>query len=124
MTTPDTPTKPPPLSRRAKIGAVVVLLAVGGGCGVWSALTGGNGNPTAEDAAAACRDYVSARLRAPATADFSEERYTDRGSGYFLVTGAVDSDNAFGVPIRNTYRCEVRQSGETWQLVSLTGLTN
>lgn len=69
----------------------------------------------------ACRDWVKARLKSPSSADFSNEVVTSEGNRY-TVRGAVDSDNSFGAPIRNTYECVATYSGEATTLVSLTGL--
>lgn len=71
----------------------------------------------------ACRDWVTASLKSPSSADFSGESVTYVGSTY-VVLGSVDSENGFGAMIRNTYRCEATYDGESSRLVKLTGLAD
>lgn len=95
-----------------------------------SAWIGGDDNSTAHrrtDAEATCRRFVEARLRAPATAVFTDPVVTavDAGGDAWQVSGAVDSHNLLGVPVRNTYVCVVSTTdGRAWDLESLTGLTS
>jgi hypothetical protein len=53
---------------------------------------------------AACESAVKDQLKAPATAKFSGERYTDNDPGW-LTTGSVDAQNSFGALVRNSFRC-------------------
>jgi hypothetical protein len=62
---------------------------------------------------AACRDKVKAQLKAPATAQFSEEAVSKQPTGEFYeVNGVVDAQNGFGALLRQRYRCTVSESGE------------
>lgn len=119
------PAEPQP-NKAAQYGciAVLVLLAVIGGCTV---LLGRDGDePTAAGARSICQRFVKDRLKSPASADFSDVTASQSG-GDWTVTGTVDSDNLFGAKVRNTFTCTVRpRSGDrdTWDLISLTGLVN
>lgn len=67
-----------------------------------------------EDAAiAACRKAVKEQLKAPATAQFIEEK-TDDFNSYIEVTGAVDSQNSFGALLRNRFECHAVRQGDDW----------
>lgn len=70
----------------------------------------------------ACQDFVRDRLKAPATAEFTEA-VTAPLAGYdrYTVSGAVDAQNSFGALIRNFYSCTVglSTSGDRWFLQSL-----
>lgn len=69
-----------------------------------------------------CEKFVKARLKAPSTAEFSDTKSSGKGPDY-SVSGAVDSENSLGAPIRNDYRCLVRYDGDSeWDLVELNGL--
>lgn len=70
-----------------------------------------------------CEEFVKDRLKAPRTAKFSHEVPAKFGVAW-RVTGAVDAENSFGVPLRLTYTCTVRAKDgkDTWELVTLTGL--
>lgn len=76
-----------------------------------------------------CRQFVTERLRAPATADFPNY-YADRSGvnsarvagtdAQYLVTAHVDSQNGFGALIRTPFTCTVTwQEGTTWRLNDL-----
>lgn len=72
-----------------------------------------------------CRTFVERRLRSPASADYNDENGNHVQGAVWLVTGTVDSDNAFGAAMRNNYTCKVRFTGDdNWRLVALQGLTN
>ena len=81
-----------------------------------------NGSGDGLDAQRVCRDFVKARLKAPATAKFSGEDYDASGDTY-TVTGAVDAQNSFGALLRSNYTCVVRLDGEKWRLQSVTGIS-
>jgi hypothetical protein len=71
---------------------------------------------------AACQQFVTQKLKAPATAHFPsfEERFVTDGAGVFSVYSHVDSQNSFGAQIRTTYRCDVStDNGEHWNLRGL-----
>ncbi len=97
--------------------AAIVLAALAlAGCG------GGSDEPDDFDAYKACENWVSERLRAPSTADFSgvaRSEITKTDIGYD-VTGYVDSQNGFGAQIRSDFTCEMRLTADSWQLVDLS----
>jgi hypothetical protein len=108
-------------SQRVWIGVIVAVGVVVFGGLIWVS----HHSTADEDGGAyvkvACRDWVKDRLKAPTSADFSQESVSRNGQTY-VVTGAVDSANSFGAPIRNTYRCEATHDGEASHLVALTGI--
>lgn len=70
-----------------------------------------------------CREFVERRLKAPSTADYSDEEATHLRGKTWVVVGNVDAENSFGAPIRNSYTCRTRFEGDDeWTLLSLTGL--
>jgi len=77
--------------------------------------------PSEFAAEVACEDFVKDRLKAPSTADFSDQVRTPLPGGQFLVEGQVDSENGFGATVRAAWSCTVRAvpNGEDhdWQLV-------
>lgn len=77
---------------------------------------------TSIDAQAACEEFILDRLKSPSSADFgsaTSSRATTAAGEVFVVTGAVDADNAFGASIRNRYVCEVVYSDGRWRLHDL-----
>lgn len=79
-------------------GLVVLAVAVA------AVVTHKSGEDKASDA---CHDYMEARLKAPATADFSDEWAAEVSSGGYKAYGTVDSENGFGAKVRLTYSCDV-----------------
>jgi hypothetical protein len=70
------------------------------------------------DAQRACEEqFVPPRLKAPATAQFSDVATTEVGGSY-RVAGAVDSQNGFGALVRASFTCSVRLDGDQWVLES------
>lgn len=67
----------------------------------------------------ACRDWVRARLTAPATAEFTDETTAQTSPGQWTVTGAVDAQNPLGALTRSTWTCEATHTGKTTTLVSI-----
>lgn len=68
-----------------------------------------NAPGAAINAEVTCKLYISSRLKAPSTADWSDAvtaRWRDH-PGYFLVTHTVDAQNSFGAKLRTNYQCEV-----------------
>lgn len=122
----DQPAKPP-TPRWAKIVAAVFTAALVLVCGgvLVSIVQSGSGSPSpastpdlGADAQRVCREkFIPDRLKAPATAKFSDVHVATQG-GLYLVTGAVDSQNSFGALIRSTFVCAVRSSGADWVLDS------
>lgn len=52
-----------------------------------------------------CRDAVRQQLKSPKTADFGSEATSETGEFTYRVTGLVDAENSFGVPLRHTFVC-------------------
>jgi len=72
-----------------------------------------------------CENFVEDRLRSPSSADFSGTEARHVRGPVWIVAGQVDSDNAFGASIRNTYICKVSYLGnDRWRLVNMQGLTS
>jgi hypothetical protein len=57
----------------------------------------------------ACRGMVEDKLKAPSTADFSNESVSGSGTSW-NVAGLVDSQNSFGAKIRSSYTCSLTYS--------------
>lgn len=96
---------------------VIVAMVVGGG---------GSDDDSADGAEVACEDFVKDRLKSPGTAEFSETFTTSQADGSWEVEGAVDSENAFGGTMRNTYTCTVRydEAADYWSLVDMESTKN
>lgn len=71
------------------------------------------------DAERVCQDFVKKRLKAPATAKFSDVNHSGGVDGEYTVTGAVDSQNSFGALIRSDFTCTVKDDGDQWRLVTI-----
>ena len=88
-----------------------------------------------------CQDFVSKRLKAPSTAEFSglfsskaafidlEEAggygvitSTLHGPGVWVTAGEVDAQNSFGAMLRHRYTCilDYDNSDKTWYLVDIS----
>lgn len=83
---------------------------------------GGSPEVRRAGAESACREYVSARLKAPASADFSGGVSRAVSDFEFVVSGEVDSQNGFGAMLRSRYTCSVRLDvfDSTWALLDLS----
>ena len=74
-----------------------------------------------------CKDFVKARLKAPASADFPFLDYSSANTGNetYVVRSYVDAQNAFGAKIRSNWTCQVQYRGgeeadrHNWTLVDL-----
>lgn len=121
----DQPSPQPGSAKTGLIGCLIFVGLVAAGCGVFATLGDDDPDPTNVDAEIMCERFVKDRLKSPGSAKFSGESTTQAG-GAWTVKGAVDSQNAFGAMLQNRYTCTVkpRVGGETWDLVTLTGLTN
>jgi len=64
-----------------------------------------------------CEGFVRERLKAPATAKFSNEKIIAIDGKLYIVTGDVDSQNSYGAMLRSNYNCLVSRDG------TLTNLT-
>jgi len=86
----------------------LATILVGGGLVLVVAIAALVTQKSPEDKAIdACHDYMFDRLKAPATADFSDEWATEVSSGGFKAYGTVDSENGFGAKVRLTFTCDV-----------------
>ncbi len=118
----------PRWAERLLLGVIVAALVIGlGGLVIGLVWFGSTAREGVENhgAAWACRDFVTNRLRAPATASWpwlDEEKVTRAADGAFTVRSYVDAQNAYGANIRTRYTCVVRpptSDGQSWSLVSL-----
>lgn len=109
------------------LGCLIIVVVAAGGCAAMAAYGSNSDSSRKVDAKVWCEQYVKDQLKAPSSADFSGEA-TTKGADKdtYTVAGAVDSQNSFGAKLRNTFSCTVRKrpDGDTWDLVSLTGITN
>ena len=140
MTTPEQPSTaepetPDPLPEQAGIGvepapappasgSLWLILGIALVCGVGYLASvfqsDRDRQPGGADAQRACEEVVRDRLVSPASAKFSGVEVSGSGDT-FTITGNVDSDNAFGASIRNTFRCTAELNGDTWS-VRVSGL--
>lgn len=71
-----------------------------------------------------CKEYVSERLKAPGSAEFSRAAALPADYDWleFTVTGTVDAQNSFGASLRSSYTCRVRLDPATskWALLDLS----
>lgn len=66
-------------------------------------------------AQAMCKEFVKDKLKAPASAEFSDEQHVEEGTGW-RVTGVVDSENSFGAMIRGSFTCVLENTGgDMWE---------
>jgi hypothetical protein len=104
-------------NRQANIwaaGILVALLAICGGCQLAQQSHKTDPEVDRSNAAiAACESSVRDELKAPTTAKFSDERYTDSDPSW-RVTGAVDAENGFGAMIRNRFECTLTRNGDSY----------
>ena len=100
--------------------ALIGFLALFGFLAV-SAIFGGQPEPTAARAFAACQEFVRARLVAPSQARFPVEdvrgQSFDLGDGRtrWVIAGAVDAPNRLGVIIRTNFLCSTIHDGSSWK---------
>lgn len=69
-----------------------------------------------------CERAVETQLKAPATADFSgytNSEVAGPSESVYTVHGYVDSENSFGANVRSDWECQVRSTGDNWDLVNL-----
>lgn len=71
--------------------------------------------PTGYEAEMQCERWVKEKLKAPATAKFSNGNYTSNGGSSWTVTGSVDAENSFGALVRSDWTCDIRLDGDTWR---------
>lgn len=127
VATQATPDAPPATKKGSGCGTTVLALA-----GILVALVmlagifqgpSAPAAPSRVGAFLACKQFVTKRLRAPATAKFtnsSEAVVNLVSGGEWAVASHVDSQNGFGAMIRSTFTCTVKPTGnDNWQLVDL-----
>lgn len=70
----------------------------------------------------AAEEAVSAHLKAPASAKFSEcvdnHIVRDRKTGAFIMNGWVESQNGFGSMLRRPWGVVIKLSGNPWSALS------
>lgn len=100
---------------------IAVLIVIAALAGVW-AYTSDSANPE-RGAKQACEKFVTERLKAPATAKFTDGAAVSQNTvGAYVVSGEVDAENGFGAMIRTAYSCTVTPDGDGWELHNLDGL--
>jgi hypothetical protein len=108
-------------------GIVLLLCGVPVALGVSFLASAGDRDPMearADDALVTCQQFVTDRLKAPSTAEFSGHEIIN-ADPQWTVRGAVDAQNGFGAMLRSNYVCTVTLTpdGKTWQLNSLDLIT-
>lgn len=101
--------------QKSAVVATVALTASLTACG------GGSDTGSQVGAYRSCERAVETTLKAPSTADFSgysDSQITVNGDVY-SVRGYVDAENSFGAAIRTSWDCQVRDTGDNWDLVDL-----
>jgi hypothetical protein len=84
--------------------SLVLLISLPSGCG-------GNDAPNMSHVRFYCEEAVRARLKAPSSAEFSNQFETEisevTAGQTYRVRGSVDAQNSFGAKIRGRYICTV-----------------
>ena len=73
------------------------------------------------DARVACEFFILDRLEVPHTADFSGLKHTGADT-MWRVSGSLEAKDSLGVKTQSQFECQVRNDGDDWLLISLTGL--
>ncbi len=73
------------------------------------------------DARVACEIFILDRLEVPRTADFSNLQHTGAAATW-RVSGSLVAKDSLGVKTQRQFECQVRNDGDDWLLISLTGL--
>lgn len=97
------------------LGLAVLVIGLPVACAIASSGGGSSWEPTAFEARSICEDWVRDKLKAPATADFTDGDETGGPTAY-TITGTVDAENSFGAMLRTTWSCDIeyRASDEQW----------
>lgn len=103
---------------------IVLVVALLIGCGRDNApeVVASSG-PTSAEALSVCQRFVTERLKAPRTAQFStaeEASLEQLAEDRWRARGFVDSENSFGALVRTDFDCIVtRGVDEQWRLIGL-----
>lgn len=124
MTTPpEEPPKRRGMSRRANIIAGIVFTVMFVCClgaiqGWWWDSEPDEASVT-DQAENVCYDAVLDELKAPSTADLVNISAYPDGDDHWIVNGSVDAENSFGAMLRSEFTCDLEQSGDQWQIISV-----
>ncbi len=109
--------RPPVESRTGAKVMVFLILGAFFGCVLLWHIYGDGSSRTAQrhgpfDAQIMCQRFVKNQLKAPSTAKFpSNPSVAYVGNNCYYMSSHVEAQNAFGVPIRNGFTCEVCYAG-------------
>lgn len=66
------------------------------------------------------KQFVEDRLKAPATADFSDDYTWGRtAENTYVITSTVDAENSFGAKLRHNWRVKLKLVGDNWTLLDI-----
>jgi len=107
--------------QRARTGlynliVLAVMLALCWGC--WSKTKSKPVDDHSKTVVSACEEAVKAQLKAPSTAVFSDERYTDNAPDWG-ITGTVDAEDSSGAMIRHQFGCDLIRSGNNIEVTDV-----
>lgn len=114
------PKPAPPMTAKQKRTGLLVIAGIGAALLVLlvAAVRLGWVKPSpadyTDDVWRACKDQVTAQLKAPSTADFpwrSDVNVVKTGELTYSVVAFVDAENSFGANVRTTFRCTASVSG-------------
>lgn len=94
---------------------IVAVIALPVACSIASSGGGSSWEPTPYEARSICEDWVRDKLKAPATAVFTDGRDSG-GPNSYMITGTVDAENSFGAMLRTAWSCDIeyRDAVQTW----------
>jgi hypothetical protein len=121
VTSPESDPRSTPAKAKAPWWLYAIVAAVFVLCAIAITRSTDQGPTDAEnrdDAKRACQEkFIPSRLKAPATAEFSDVTVTVAGATY-EVAGTVDSENAFGAKVRASFSCTMHSDADRWVLDS------
>jgi hypothetical protein len=79
-----------------------------------SAGSGGSRGPSPSLAKLMAEDFIGQKLLAPSSAEYSHAEAFREESGFWVVRGHVDAQNALGVPVRHRYTVRMEVNGDHW----------
>jgi hypothetical protein len=108
-------TKEPSNGAKIAGGILVLVLALGCIAGIAAfAFRGSSGGGSSKapadrtlEAKSMCETFVKKKLKAPATAKFSEESAAKVSLTEYTAAGSVDSQNSLGALLRSTFACDM-----------------